>query len=80
MSPLKYSCKSPKLVLCICRLQLTSGLAFLKGKRPMNSHLQLITSATALGLHSTGGEARAAVAAWGASKTGLAELIAVFCR
>lgn len=57
-SPLNYHCKSSKLVLCTCRLQLASGLAFLRGKRAVNSHscLQLKTSETALWLYSARGK------------------------
>lgn len=79
MSLLKYSCKSYKLVLCLCRLQLTSGLALLKRTWAASSRwcLQIITSETALGLQSAGGDATATVAVWGASKTHPAELMAV---
>lgn len=61
MSPLNCYCKSSKLVLCTCRLQLASGSAFLRGKWVVNSHpcLQLKTSEPALWLHSAGGQVMA---------------------
>lgn len=43
------------------------------------SHFQITTSEP-LGLQSAGGEATAPAAAWGASRTGSAELIAVIHR
>lgn len=70
MSPLKY--RSSKLVLCLHRLQLTSDLAFLKGKWAVNSCscLWLTIFQPVMGLYSMGGEAMApTVASWGTTKS-----------
>lgn len=75
-SPLNHDCRSSKLVLCTCRLQLASGSAFLREQWTLIhafSLKQLCSPAVQEGKSWLCGTLEA-------SKSGLAQLLDVFCR